>query len=83
MTHINGPVIWSFGELAEVTHTDLKIKIKLEDGSVRVMNYKSWGADAVETERKASSIPVGAKIRFATWNGWDSKIWFCDIEEIR
>lgn len=80
MTHISGNLIWSDAIYEKHERTASQITMTLSDGTIRYMNFKNWDMDAEETYRKLEKLTSKQKILFATWGGYDEKIWFCDVK---
>lgn len=79
MTHITGPLKWTEATMSHYYTTDTQIVLVLSDGTNRFMNLKNWDESATKTHDNLSQIKQGSNIKFATWNGYDSKKWFCDV----
>lgn len=81
MSHISEPLFWTEGFLVEFGRENDQLMIKLSDGTKRYMNFENWGDSVLITEKKLAKIGKNREIKIATWGGYDSGRWFCDIEE--
>lgn len=80
MSHVSKPLEWNCAVFKKVHNESNQLILELADGSRRVMNRQNWDGTVQQTERKISSLKPGTAIRIATWGGWDSSKWFCDVE---
>lgn len=82
MTHINGTLKWTYSVFLRYEEGDDGLKLILFNGSQRTMLYDNWESSYPKTLSNLKAIPKGAAIRFATWNGYDETVWFCDVEQV-
>lgn len=82
MSHVTGPLIWNQAIFHRVWKEPNKLILELGDGTIRTMNYENWGKTVQVTEDKAFELDRGAPIRIATWQQYDPKKWFCDVDEV-
>lgn len=82
MTHVRGSLVWSEGIFIRAEKTEDQLVLYLGDGSDRRMNLENWDETAQVTESKLRDLKRERPIKFATWESYDPKRWFCDVEPI-
>lgn len=80
MSHVSGSLEWNLAVFRNARKESNQLILELADGSSRFMKYENWDGTVERTEKKIFSLKPGAAIRVATWGGWDSSKWFCDVE---
>lgn len=80
MSHISGKLEWNEAVFLEAKTTRNQLVVYLADGTTRAMNVMNWETSNKITADKAKAIKSGARVKLATWNGFDANKWFCDIE---
>lgn len=82
MSHIREPLKWTDAVFAGYSKGTTGLVLRLSDASIRTMLYENWEESYPQTLDKLKMIKNGAHIRFATWNGYDERKWFCDVVAI-
>jgi hypothetical protein len=60
-----------------------QIIIDLDDGTNRIMKFEGWdGGKVLETTRNVLALAPNTPIEFATWGGYSTDKWFCDVRKI-
>lgn len=80
MSHISEPLKWTNAIFEGYAEGSRGLVLKLIDGTDRIMLYKNWDNSYPTTLLKLKNIPIGSAIKFATWNGYDNFVWFCDVK---
>lgn len=80
MSHIVGTLEWNEAVLLGSRIERNQLVLELADGTTRHMNVKNWEASNRITANKVSAIKSGARVKIATWNGYDASKWFCDVD---
>jgi hypothetical protein len=82
MSHIREPIKWTRAKFSGYEEGSNGLILKLEGDSNRTMLYKNWDNSYPITLSKLKNLRTGAEIEFATWNGYDERVWFCDVQRI-
>ena len=82
MSHIREPIKWTKAKFLGYEEGSNGLILKLVGNATRTMLYKNWDDAYPVTLSKLKALPTGAEIEFATWNGYDEKVWFCDVNRI-
>jgi hypothetical protein len=82
MSHIREPLRWTKARFSGYEVGAKGLILKLVDNTSRTMLYKNWDNAYPITLSKLKTLQTGEEIEFATWNGYDEKKWFCDVERI-
>ena len=80
MTHISEPLKWTDGVFSGFCDKKSELILFLSDGTKRVMNFKNWENSYPQTLENLKILKSGDLIKYATWNGYDEKQWFCDVK---
>lgn len=83
MSHVTGSLVWHEGVYAKSHLEADRLVLTLDDGTCRYMNFENWGKTTLITQEKLRALKPGAAIRIATWNGYNPREWFCDVEEVK
>jgi hypothetical protein len=82
MTHIVGTVAWNKAIFYGFFIRDNETILLLADGTYRKMNLINWEDSYPLTLKNLFLLKSGDNIQYGTWNGYESKIWFCDVRRI-
>jgi hypothetical protein len=82
MSHIREPIKWTRANFSGYEEGRKGLILKLADNSIRTMLYNNWYGAYPKTLSKLKTLTRWEEIEFATWNGYDEKVWFCDVERI-
>lgn len=82
MSHIQGTLKWSEAVFYGYLEDAAGLHINIDKNRHLTMYYANWEESYPITLAKIKLIPVGAYIKYATWNGYDELKWFCDVEQV-
>ena len=82
MSHIHGALKWSEAVFYGYFEDAVGLHIKIDKNIRLTMYCENWEESYPITLAKVQHIPVGASIKYATWNGYDVLRWFCDVEQV-
>jgi hypothetical protein len=80
MSHIQGALKWNKAVFCGYFENATGLHINIDKNRHLTMYYENWEESYPITLAKVQQIPVGAHIKYATWNGYDELKWFCDVE---
>lgn len=80
MSHISGKLTWNEVVIKDYVDTTVELIITLSDNTQRVMNFHNWEKSYPITKQKLFEIQKGSRVNIATWEDFDTELWFCDVE---
>lgn len=82
MSHISGKLTWNEEVIKDYNESTSALTITLSDSTQRTMNFHNWEKSYPITKEKLFKIKKGSKVKIATWEDWDPRLWFCDVETL-